>query len=71
MDKNQMKIIAGLLNMTIEADRFHLQVAKDLLKPESLTEQRKAELLALLAKRESRHEQQELLVNQMIGVLEA
>jgi hypothetical protein len=66
MDKNQWNIIAGCLRMILEADEFHLKVAKGLLGPQPLSEQEKAALRDEIAKRESRHEQVELLLKQVI-----
>lgn len=64
MSKQQLTAIYGALKMIIEADKFHLQVAKAILSPEPISEQQKAELRDQLARRESRHEQIERLLEE-------
>lgn len=66
MDTNEHKIIAGLMHMVIEADKFHLSVAKRLLAPSPISERERSDLLDLLSKREHLHEQMEASVSQMI-----
>jgi len=65
MDTNQFKAVAAAMWMVVEADKFHLQVAKRLLSPEPLSERERAELLSQIAKREQRHEQMEAGLEQM------
>ena len=69
MDKNELKAVAMLMTMIVEADKFHLGVAKALLSSEPLSEQQRVALRNAVAKRESRHEQQELLFREMVKIL--
>jgi hypothetical protein len=64
-----MGVLAGLLGLVIEADKFHLEVAKALLSDEPLSAQQRVELRSLLARRESRHEQIERLFAEMKKIL--
>lgn len=65
MNDKTMGLMVGLLDMVLESDKFHLEVAKALLSDEPISEQRRVALRDSLAKRESRHEQVERLVEQM------
>ena len=61
--------MAGVLNMVVEADKFHLQVAKALLSSKPPSEQQRVALRDLLAKRERTHEQIEASLAEMKRVL--
>jgi hypothetical protein len=61
MTKNEMKLIAGFMQASLAADKFHLWVAKALLSPEPISERVRQQLLDALAKRESDHEKIEAL----------
>ncbi len=67
--ENQMRALVMLQAMIVEADKFHLSVAKALLSPKPLSEQQRVALLDAVAKRESRHEQQEQLFQQAVQLL--
>lgn len=71
MTNQELAALAGVLEMVIESDKFHLQVAKALLSAKPLTEQQRVVLLKSLAKRESRHEQVEALVLKMKEILKS
>lgn len=55
--------------MVIEADKFHLSVAKALLASKPLSEQHRVALRDAVAKRESRHEKQEQLFQEIVDYL--
>ena len=69
MDKNEFKILAGLLHMVIQADGFHLSVARALLSPKPLSERDKVDLLTSVAQRERTHEQMEAALVEMRRIL--
>jgi hypothetical protein len=69
MDANEFKIIVGVLHTVMEADKFHLSVAKRLLSAEPFDERARADLLAELSRREALHEQMEASVAKMKQIL--
>ncbi len=69
MDNNHFKLFAVALKMTVEADAFHLRVAKALLSPSPICEHEKQQLRDDVAKRESKHEQLETAVSALIELL--
>lgn len=64
-----MHLSISVNHMVIEADKFHLRVAKRLLSPLPISEQERASLLSEVANRESMHENMEAVLREMIKVL--
>lgn len=65
MDTNQAKLFASAVTMIMEAEKFHLRVAKRLLSPEPISEPERASLLSDVARRERMHEQLEAALEQL------
>ena len=69
MKDRDLRTLVGVLAMIVESDTFHLEMAKALLSAHPISEKRRAALRNKLAKRESRHEQIESLLEEMKQIL--
>jgi len=69
MKDRDLRTLVGLLAMVVESDTFHLEMAKALLSSHPISDQQRAALRDKLARRESRHEQIEQLLEEMKHIL--
>ena len=69
MKDRDLRTLVGVLAMIVESDKFHLEMAKALLSAHPISERQRASLRDKLAKRESRHEQIERLLEDMKHIL--
>lgn len=69
MNENYLKTFAIAVKLILEADKFHVRVAKAFLSPTPLSGPEKQQLRDDLAKRESNHEQLEMLLSGLVDSL--
>ncbi len=69
MTKNEAIVVLQFMKASLEADKFHLSVAKAILSSWPPSEHIRAQLLDALATRETQHESQEALLAEMKRIL--